>query len=85
LRTGTMISASGGKGGSVTAPDAAWFDDNISASATIRPRFLHGFHKTARVMTNSPLENPSELSWTTQQSVADHRREERFRRLCDWS
>src|SRR5580704_19317014 len=47
LRTGTMISASGGKGGSVTAPDAAWFDDNISASATIRPRFLQGNHQTS--------------------------------------
>src|SRR3984957_2304041 len=47
LRTGTMMSASGGRGGSVVAPDAAWFDDNISASATMRSRFLQGDHQTS--------------------------------------
>src|SRR5215831_17718632 len=47
LRTGTMMSASGGKGGNVVAPDPAWFDDNISASATMRPRFLQGNHQTS--------------------------------------
>src|ERR1700733_2861506 len=47
LRTGTMMSASAGKGGNVVAPDPAWFDDNISASATMRSCFLQGDHQTS--------------------------------------
>src|SRR5208282_4194080 len=47
LRTGTMISASGGNGGSEPPPSADAVLARISASATARPRFLQRDHQAA--------------------------------------
>src|SRR4029077_12945710 len=74
-----MMSASGGKGGSVAAPDAAWFEDNISASATIRPRFLQGNHQTsidhraahAAVMASRQTQPPVEAALRQLQAMND--------------
>src|SRR5580658_1774706 len=46
LRTGTIISASAGKGGSVLAPSVESVFASISTSATADPRFLQGDHQT---------------------------------------